>query len=284
MTKTGRVYYSNKDREYFLELTRNLNFIANGNLNRTLDKMLIVSKYTKEKLTRFFEKNGVIHILVGNFSDKNSDWIFNQVSIFLNDLLKKMKIDDVRKISMIKKDLISHELDQFINYIEKAVELKVKFVRPDYDYIDKWLRVDYIGLSSESVGVISLLLDKENNLKFNTISKNENIDFKESVLTIAIEAIMTIIRGNMIGYPRWISIKLGFQKYRFLSFKKLENQFFLYCITEGNLEKLESLETALNPYLEDGVSIKFIGSLKPFNEIKNKIRDFIGTISERKFY
>jgi len=284
VTKTGRVYYSNKDREYFLELTRNLNFIANGNLNRTLDKMLIVSKYTKEKLTRFFEKNGVIHILVGNFSDKNSDWIFNQVSIFLNDLLKKMKIDDVRKISMIKKDLISHELDQFINYIEKAVELKVKFVRPDYDYIDKWLRVDYIGLSSESVGVISLLLDKENNLKFNTISKNENIDFKESVLTIAIEAIMTIIRGNMIGYPRWISIKLGFQKYRFLSFKKLENQFFLYCITEGNLEKLESLETALNPYLEDGVSIKFIGSLKPFNEIKNKIRDFIGTISERKFY
>ncbi|GAJ16977.1 unnamed protein product, partial [marine sediment metagenome] len=36
----------------------------------------------------------------------------------------------------------------------------------NFIYIDNWLKLHYFGLSSESVGVISLLLDKENILKF----------------------------------------------------------------------------------------------------------------------
>ena len=36
----------------------------------------------------------------------------------------------------------------------------------DFKYIDNWLRLHYVGLSSESVGIISLLLDKKNILKF----------------------------------------------------------------------------------------------------------------------
>jgi len=87
-------------------------------------------------------------------------------------------------------------------------------------------------------------------------------------LTAKIEAIIAIILGNMKGYPRWISVKSGFQKYRFLSFKKLENQFFLYCITEGNIEKLKSLESFLDKHLKDVVSNKFTSSLKIFNEMK----------------
>ena len=54
----------------------------------------------------------------------------------------------------------------FLNKIEEAVELKVKFEKPNFDYIDNWLRLHYVGLSSKSVGVISLLLDRENILKF----------------------------------------------------------------------------------------------------------------------
>jgi hypothetical protein len=171
----------------------------------------------------------------------------------------------------------------------------------DFDYIDKWLRLDYFGLSTESVGAISLLLDKENNLKFddkkqtepdseNSLSKEERekkekeiIDFRESVLTAKIEAVLAIVRGNMKGYPRWISIKSGFQKYRYLSFKKLENQFFSYYITEGNIKKLESLELFFDIHLRNATSKKFTGSLKIYNELKNKIRDIIETIPERKF-
>ena len=300
------IYYNDKKSKYILELTNNLDFISRSILSGTLDKMLIIfgnenEVEEKKLIARFFEKNGVIHILIGNFSDKDSDWIFNQVSWFFNDMLHKDKIN-IKKLAEIDKRQISIKINIFLNYIEEAVELKVKFEKPNFNYIDNWLRLDYFGISSETVGVISLLLDKEDVLKFgkqkqfeldskNNISKEEREkkeieieDFKESVLTAKIEAIIAIILGNMKGYPRWISIKSGFQKYRFLSFKKLENQFFLYCITEGNIEKLESLESFLDMHLKDVVSNKFTSSLKIFNEMKSKIRDVIETIPERKFY
>ena len=295
------LYYNDKKWKYFLELTNNLDYISTRTLSGTLDKMLIIIENEgdveeNKLIARFFEKNGVIHILIGNFSDKDSYWIFNQVSMFFNDMVHKDKIN-MKKLDKIEKREISFKMNIFLNNIEKAVDLKVKFEKPNFDYIDNWLRLHYFGLSSESVGVISLLLDKENILKFgekkhfepdseNNISRlvKKIIDFSESVLTAKFEAILASILVNMKGYPRWISIKSGFQKYRFLSIKKLENQFYLYCITEGNIENLESLESFLYMHLKDRVSKKFTSSLKIFNEIKDKIRDIIETIPERKFY
>ena len=216
-------------------------------------------------------------------------------------MVHKDKIN-IKKLANIDKRQMSIKINIFLDYIEEAVKLKVKFEKPNFNYIDNWLRLDYFGISSETVGVISLMLDKEDVLKFekqkqfeldseNNISEEERekkeieiIDYREAVLTAKIEAIIAIILGNMKGYPRWISIKSGFQKYRFLSFKKLENRFFLYCITEGNIEKLESLESSLDLHLKDVVSNKFTSSLKIFNEMKNKIRTTIETIPERKHY
>ena len=300
------IYYNNRKSKYILELTNNLDFISKSILSGTLDKMLIIlgnedEGEEKKLIARFFEKNGVIHILIGNFSDKDSDWIFNQVSWFFNDMVHKDKIN-IKKLANIDKRQMSIKINIFLDYIEEAVKLKVKFEKPNFNYIDNWLRLDYFGISSETVGVISLMLDKEDVLKFekqkqfeldseNNISEEERekkeieiIDYREAVLTAKIEAIIAIILGNMKGYPRWISIKSGFQKYRFLSFKKLENRFFLYCITEGNIEKLESLESSLDLHLKDVVSNKFTSSLKIFNEMKNKIRTTIETIPERKHY
>ena len=295
------IYHNNKKFKYILELTNNLDSISTRTFSGTLDKMLIIlgnEEDVEEKMviTRFFEKNEVIHILIGNFSDKESDWIIYQVSMFFNDMIHKDKIN-TNKLTKIEKREISIKMNIFLNYIEEAIDLKVKFEKPNFNYIDNWLKLHYFGLSYESVGVISLLLDKKNILKFgeqkqfepdseNDISRlvKKIIDFGESALTAKIEAMLASILANMKGYPRWISIKSGFQKYRFLSIKKLENQFYLYCITEGNIENLESLESFLYMYLKDGISNKFTSSLKIFNEIKNKIRDIIETIPERKFY
>lgn len=295
------IYHNNKKFKYILELTNNLDSISTRTFSGTLDKMLIIlgnEEDVEEKMviTRFFEKNEVIHILIGNFSDKESDWIIYQVSMFFNDMVHKDKIN-TNKLTKIEKREISIKMNIFLNYIEEAIDLKVKFEKPNFNYIDNWLKLHYFGLSYESVGVISLLLDKKNILKFgeqkqfepdseNDISRlvKKIIDFGESALTAKIEAMLASILANMKGYPRWISIKSGFQKYRFLSIKKLENQFYLYCITEGNIENLESLESFLYMYLKDGISKKFTGSLKIFNEMKHKIRDIIETIPERKFY
>ena len=295
------IYYSDKKYRYILGLTNDLDIISTSTLSGSLDKMLIMlgaqdTVEEKKLIAHFLEKNGILHILIGNFSDKESNWIFNQVSMFFNDLLQKDKIN-IKKLSENEKREISFKMNIFLNYIEEAIELKVKFEKPNFNYIDKWLKLHYVGLSSESVGVISLLLDKKNILKFEEqkhfkpdseqhISRllEEIIDFSESVLTAKIEVILATILGNMKGYPRWISIKSSFQKYYFLSFKKLENQFFLYCITEGNIEKLESLESFLSMHMIDGISNKFAGSLKIFNKIKNKIRDIMEPFPERKFY
>ena len=305
------IYYNDKKWKYFLELTNNLDIISTRTLSGTLDKMLIIlgsedEAEEKKLIARFFEKNGVIHILIGNFSDKESDWIFNQVSMFFNDMLQRDKIN-IEKLAKIEKREISIKMNIFLHNLEEKIELKVKFEKPNFNYIDNWLRLYYFGLSAESVGIISLLLDKENILKFgdqtqfehdseNYISRDDLnssptsrlvkkvIDYSETVLTAKIEAILAIIHAHMKGYPRWISIKSGFQKYRFLSFKKLENQFFLYSITEGNIEKLESLESFLYMHLKDGVSKKFKSSLKIYNEMKIRIRDTIETIPESKFY
>jgi len=295
------IYYNDKKYKYLLELTNNLDAISTRTLSGTLDKMLIVlgnKEEVEEKMliARFFEKNGVINILIGNFSDKESDWIFNQVSMFFNDMIQKDKIN-LKKMTHTEKRAISFKMNLFLKYIEESVESKVKFEKPNFNYIDNWLKLHYFGLSSESVGVISLLLDKKNILKFGEqkqfkldsekdISQlvKKIIDFGESVLTAKIEAILASILANMKGYPRWISIKSGFQKYRFLSIKKLENNFYLYCFTEGNIENLESVESFLYMYLKDGITNKFTSSLKIFNEIKRKIRNIIETIPERKFY
>lgn len=295
------IYYNDKKWKYFLDLTNNLDYISTRTLSGTLDKMLILLENEEEAnekklIARFFEKDSVIHILIGNFSDKESYWIFKQSSMFFNDILQKDKIN-IKKLDKIEKREISIKMNIFLNSIEEKVGSKVKFKKPNFDYIDNWLRLHYFGLSSESVGVISLLLDKENILKFEDHSHilpdseksasrlvKRVIDFSESVLTAKIEAILASILANMKGYPRWISIKAGFQKYLFLSIKKLENQYYLYCITEGNIENLKSLESFLYMHLKDGLSKKFNSSLKIFNEIKNKIREVIGTVPERKFY
>ncbi|MFX0009831.1 MAG: hypothetical protein ACFE9R_05910 [Candidatus Hermodarchaeota archaeon] len=289
------LYYSDKKWKYFLEL------ISTSTLSGTLDKMLImlgdVAEDEEENLiARFYEKEKIIHVLIGNFSDKDSNWIFNHVSLFFNDMLQKNKIN-IRKLDDIDKRDIFFKMNLFLNNIKEEIELKVKFEKPNFDYIDNWLRLHYVGLSSEFVGVISLLLDRENILKFGEQKffkpdSDENvsqvvkqvIDFSESVLTAKIEVILATILANMRGYPRWISIKSGYQNYRYLSFKKLENKFFLYCITEGNLEILESLESFLYLYLKDVVSTKFTGSLKDYNDVKNKIRDIMDPFPERKFY
>ena len=121
--------------------------------------MKIILENEKELITRFFDKNGFIHILIGNLLDRDSNWIFNQVSMFFNDMIQKYKIN-IEKLAKIEKHEILIEMNKFLNYIEKEIKLKVKFEKPNFNFIDNWLRLDYIGLSYKSVGVISLLFEQ----------------------------------------------------------------------------------------------------------------------------
>ncbi len=88
------------------------------------------------------------------------------------------------------------------------------------------------------------------------------------MLTAKIEAIAANTQGNTGATPRWIAVKLGFQKYRFLTFKKHQNAYFLSMLSEGNLGKIEQVEKLLDPEISQITTMVFSGNLKPFNELK----------------
>jgi len=142
-------------------------------------------------------------------------------------------------------------------------------------------------LSSMSIGVISVLLDDGEKLNVKVPGEFEDpaeeLEMKESLLTAKIEAIAANTLGNTGAYPRWIAVKLGFQQYRFLTFQKYRNDYFLSCLSEGNLKKIEEVEAKLEPILHHGMNTPFSGNLRPFNKLKATIKDLVDKIPERKF-
>jgi len=76
---------------------------------------------------------------------------------------------------------------------------------------------------------------------------------------------------------------LFFQNYRFLTFKKYGNDYFLSCLTEGNLKKIDIIEAKLEPILNHGINTPFSGNLRPFNKLKSQIKELMRNVTGRKF-
>ena len=110
-------------------------------------------------------------------------------------------------------------------------------------------------------------------------SPEDEKEMKESMLTARIEAIAANTQGNTGAIPRWIAVKLGFQSYRFLTFQKYHNDYYLSLLSEGNLDQIQNVEKLLKPKIEQVVATPFSGNLKPFNELKEHLEDLF---SKRK--
>ncbi|MDX1799203.1 MAG: hypothetical protein R3255_11185 [Candidatus Lokiarchaeia archaeon] len=282
-TERTQLYCSNNKHEYLLELTNNLDFIATGILEGVLDKMLLISQEKeKEEKCQFYEKNDVIYLVYGRFPDKKGKWVLEQMSNHFSELLGEKNPDELTKF---EKHQIKIEFKRRTKFIlQQYVSLQDIFTDQEIPYVEDSIRVDYLGLSSMSIGVISILFDEEN-LKFESLGKFENPDdekeMKESMLTARIEAIAANTQGNTGATPRWIAVKLGFQKYRFLTFKKYQNDYFLSMLSEGNLGKIKQVEQLLDPILSEITSTVFSGNLKPFNELKIELIEHFS--KNRKF-
>lgn len=270
-TERTQLYCSNNNYKYLLELTNNLDFIATGVLGGDLDKMRLISEAKeKEEKCQFYEKNNIIYLVYGRFPDKNGKWILEQMSNNFSELIRGK---DIEKLDKFEKYQIELEFKKRTLFIlnEYANKLQDVFTDQVIPYVEDSIRIDYLGLSSMSIGVISLLIGGEN-LKFDNLQEYDNPEeekeMKESMLTARIEAIAANTQGNTGATPRWIAVKLGFQKYRFLTFKKYQNDYFLSMLSEGNLEKIEQVEKLLDPEINQITSTVFSGNLKPFNELK----------------
>lgn len=269
-TERTQLYCSNSNYSYLLELTNNLDNIATGILEGELDKMLLISeKKEKEEKCQFYEKNDIIYLVYGRFPDKKGKWILEQMSNHFSELLHGKDPDKLDKFEKYQIEMEFKRRTKFI--LQQYVRFQEIITDQEIPYVEDSIRIDYLGLSSMSIGVISFLIGEEN-LKFDSLGEFENPEeekeMKESMLTAKIEAIAANTQGNTGATPRWIAVKLGFQKYRFLTFKKYQNDYFLSMLSEGNLEKVEQVEKLLDPQISDITATVFSGNLKPFNELK----------------
>jgi hypothetical protein len=192
------------------------------------------------------------------------------MSNYFTELVKGKDVDALDKLEQRNIELSFRRRTKFI--LERyAHVMQDIFTDQEIPYVEDSIRIDYLGLSSMSIGVISLLLGEES-LKFDSLGEfdnpSEEKEMKESMLTARIEAIAANTQGNTGATPRWIAVKLGFQKYRFLTFKKYQNDYFLSMLSEGNLGKIKQVEQLLDPLISEITSTVFSGNLKPFNELK----------------
>ncbi|MFX1391556.1 MAG: hypothetical protein ACFE9Z_15940 [Promethearchaeota archaeon] len=274
-TERTQLFCSNNNYSYLLELTNNLDFIATGILEGDLDKMSLISgEKKKEEKCQFYEKNNIIYLVYGKFPDKKGKWILEHMS---NNFTELLQGKDADKLDKFEKYNIELEFKRRVKFIlQQYVRLQEVFTDQDFTYVEDTIRIDYLGLSSMSIGVISILLGEEN-LNLEPIGEfetpEEDKEMKESMLTAKIEAIAANTQGNTGATPRWIAVKLGFQKYRFLTFKKYQNDYFLSMLSEGNLEKIEQVEKLLDASIEKVTSMVFSGNLKPFNELKQELEN-----------
>ncbi|MFX1278105.1 MAG: hypothetical protein ACFFA3_01725 [Promethearchaeota archaeon] len=275
------LYCSNDNYIYLLELTNNLDFIATGILEGELDKMLLISEENVEEKCQFYVKDEIIYLVYGIFPDKKGKWILEQMSNNFSELIKGKDANDLDKLDKYE---IEREFEKRINYILKEyLTLQEVFSDQDLPYVEDSIRIDYIGLSSMSIGVISLLIGEDLNieLQIKVDTPEEEKEMKESMLTARIEAIAANTQGNTGAIPRWIAVKLGFQNYRFLTFEKYQNDYYLSLLSEGNLHKLPKVEELLKPEIDAVVKTPFSGNLRPFNELKQRLEKLFS--KRRKF-
>ena len=260
-----------------LELTNNLDFIATSILGGVLDKMLLISEKEGEKKCQFYVKNNIIYIIFGTFPDKQGKWFLEQTAKFYGELVIGKDVNNLEKIDKYE---IDRKFEARLNFINKEFKDLIEnqvFSDQEIPYVEDQMRVDYLGLSSMSIGVISLLVGDELEIEApgEYDDPEEEKEMKESALTARIEAIAANTLGNTGAYPRWIAVKLGFQCYRFLTFYKYPNEYFLYMLSEGNLKKLDLVEDEFDKYIQHVVDSPFSGTLKPFNRLKNTFKEML---------
>lgn len=267
------IFCSNERYNYLLELACNLDFIASSILGGELDQMMLESIETQKMENCIFViDKSIIYILYGKFPNKKGYWLIEQMKKNLDAALEGLDPDQLEKIQANK---ISRNLESALKYcILEYIKLQEVFSDKKIPFVEDTLKVHYFGLSSQSIGIISLLLGEELPIVYRgpTSSPQGELEIKESLVTAKVEAMAANTAGNTGAMPRWIAVKLGFQNYRFLTFTQLDKDYIINMLSEGNIEKLEKVEKLLQNVVQDAVQTKFHGDLRPFNKLKTDLK------------
>jgi hypothetical protein len=261
---------------YFLELAANLDFIATSILKGELDRMLLSTPDGNvEEMCYFLTQNNLIFMIYGNIPDKKASWLLSQLKIYVNEQINNQKAENLEKIQLYN---LTQTLKKRIQMLlEEYIKLEDVLSTKKLESLDNFLRIDYFGLSFQSIGVLSKILTS--NLEITDIPfidpNTENyedsvLEMKESMLTAKIEAIAANTVANTGVMPNWISVKLGFQHYRFIIFKQIR-EYFVSLLAEGNLDLRDRLLLKLDEILNEITKKPFVGDLLGFKQVEKQI-------------
>ncbi len=274
------IFSLNSHFEYFLELANNLDYIATSILSGELDRMYLTPHHGQEEEMCYFLKDKIfLFIIFGKFPDKKAAWLLNQMKISFHEIFTAENLLNIEKIA--KYNLNQNYQKHVLFMLEEYIKLQNIFTPNPLKSLDNFLRTDYFGLSFQSIGVISKIIT--NKLKIPNLPSIDSNDpdseilmeeMKEALITAKIEAIAANTIANTSMMPHWISVKLGFQRYRFIIFSEIK-KYFISLLVEGNFELKDNIIKGLKTILDEPTEHEFIGVLSDYKKIIPEIIKFL---------
>jgi hypothetical protein len=275
------LFGSNKKFKYLLELGSNLQFIATSILSGELDRMILspLEGGGPDEICYFLADKNFLFMIYGNFLDKKAAWLLNQMKIGLYEISQNRDVDTLEKIDQYNIATNFGKKAKF--FLEEYIKLQEVFTKKKLESLDTYFRIDYFGLSFQSIGVISKIIT--NVLEIGGLPpvdpNDENAEealqeLKESLITAKVEAMAANTVANCMMMPNWISVKLGFQHYRFLVFSKIR-EYYISLLAEGNLDLKEKIVAQLHEILDEVTKQPFVGDLMSFKAVEPNLLELL---------
>jgi hypothetical protein len=275
------IYYSNKKFKYFLELGSNLDYIATSILSGELDRMMLSPLDNgHEEICYFLSDRDFLYIIYGNFPAKKAAWLLNNMKILIKEILRGKDINKLSKLDLYN---VKQNFPSRVKFIlNEYIKLQDVFTERKLKSLDNYLRIDYFGLSYQSIGVISKIITEELEIegmppidpKNDSSSDFNQQEMAEALITAKVEAMAANTVANTQMMPNWISVKLGFQHYRFILFSKLGN-YYISLLIEGNLDLKDRILKKLHGWLEKVTLKPFTGVLEEFKQVQTGIVEYL---------
>ncbi|WP_457558142.1 hypothetical protein [Candidatus Harpocratesius sp.] len=282
------IFSLNKTFTYLLDLSINLEYIATSILSGKLDRMFLASGDKKEQeICYFAEQKEILFILYGKIPEKKANWLTQQLIMAVKDYFQNK---DISQMTKLEKYEISQKFRSKIKFLlETIIDLNDVFTSSPIKTLSKGFRVDYFGLSYQSIGVLSKMITTKLKLKdlppLSNVNKDDfddMIELQEAIITAKVEAIAANTFANTLMTPEWISVKLGFQQYRFIIFSHI-NDYYLSLLAEGNLELRKKVFSELAPFLVNLTNHPFVGILTEYSKVAPRIVEFLQKLNKIKF-
>jgi hypothetical protein len=282
----------NPDYSYFLELGSNLQEIASSILHGELDRMTFqaVSEdfipgekidqknlNIREKMT-FAKDDNCLYMVFGVFPDKKAYWILNQFKMHIKELSRQRDLNNIQDIDLYS---IQLELKKKIAVsIQELIKLQTTFTDSPIQSTTDFMRVDYVGLSYQSVGVFSKLITDKIVIEDIVVQHTEqdsaeSRELKESLISAKLEAIAANTVANTKLMPYYISVKVGFDTYRFIIFAEI-NDYYIQVLSEGNPVRISDLSEWLKQLAKPYTAEPFKGNVGKFKDL---LKDIINLLN-----